>query len=213
MKTSIDRAGSASLPSLLAEVARERAAAARAAAEAGPTDAQRAKAKRIAQLLTARERGAARPRRAPLRRLGAWSAWSAWGASFAAMAAAVALYVAHVPREVEPSPIAYVASVTGHVARERSAGLGAAAVLVARPDAVFEVVLNATSPVSITPSATVLAVRGGSAARMDVPVEVSTSGSVRFEVPGSALAGVSELRVAVSRAAAPVVIPVVAPGR
>ena len=210
MKTSIDRAGSASLPSLLAEVARERAAAARAAAEAGPTDAQRAKAKRIAQLLTARERGAARPRRAPLRRLGAWSAW---GASFAAMAAAVALYVAHVPREVEPSPIAYVASVTGHVARERSAGLGAAAVLVARPDAVFEVVLNATSPVSITPSATVLAVRGGSAARMDVPVEVSTSGSVRFEVPGSALAGVSELRVAVSRAAAPVVIPVVAPGR
>jgi hypothetical protein len=72
---------------------------------------------------------------------------------------------------------------------------------VADANAALEVVLNATAPTSFAPSVTVLAVRGDTATRMDVPVEVSTSGSVRFTVPGAALAGVSEVRVVASTSA------------
>ncbi len=162
----------------------------------GATPAQRAAAERIAELLASQDRTRSR-RRLALRSL------ARWGTPLAG-AAAVAIYVARGGEAPPNAAVAYAASVTGHVARDRAASAPEEtnAVLFDQEGAAQEVVLNPRAAIyGAPPVVTVLAARTDGVTPLDERAEVSPLGGVRFEVPAGSLAGVIELRVVLSGAA------------
>jgi hypothetical protein len=126
-------------------------------------------------------------------RNGAWIA----GATSLAAAAAVALVVGLGHRDgAALGP--YVVSVSGHVEIARAAHDGTFDALEARPGSIQEVVVR---PREATPgplAARVVVMRGDVGTVSDVAPEISDRGAVRFEMPGEALAGASEVRVVIA---------------